>query len=84
MNAEKIITSLKVCSCAGSCGRCYRNEERENRYMDSTFNICDCKNLLMRDAIALIEEQKKQLAEWEKYTGFLVAHGAFDLIDDGK
>ena len=38
----------------------------------------------MRDAIALIEEQKKQLAEWEKYTGFLAAHGAFDLIDDGK
>lgn len=77
MNAEKIITSLKVCSYAGSCGGCYRNT-------GFPFNIGDCKNLLMRDAIALIEEQKKQLAEWEKYTGFLAAHGAFDLIDDGK
>lgn len=32
---------------------------------------------LLREAADVIEEQARQLKEWEKYTGFLYVHGFF-------
>lgn len=32
---------------------------------------------LLREAADVIEEQVRQLKEWEKYTGFLYSHGFF-------
>ena len=84
MDEEKILNALKICGGAGSCGGCYRDEEFQNRYGDSSFNICTCKNKLMLDAAALIERQNRMLKEWEKHGAFLFAHSAFDLVDDGK
>ena len=84
MDAEKILTALKICGGAGSCGGCYRDEEFQSRYGDSSFNICTCKNKLMLDAATLIEKQQEKMKEWEKHGSFLFAHGMFDLVDDGK
>ena len=72
INKDKVVMALRCnlnfadradCSaCAYSCSKSTHISVQAN---------------LLADALALIEKQAEQLKEWQKYAGFLYAHGFF-------
>ena len=72
---EKVIKGLECCKIPFT--KCYNGG-------CPYFENDGCKARLKGDALALIEKQAEQLKEWEKYTGFLWAHGFFRDKEDSE
>ena len=71
MDIDKLVTLLAVCPDAEyGCSQC---AFRHSLY---------CRMDLMREAASVINKQRRQLNEWNKYASFLAAHGMLEITDE--
>ena len=70
MDVDKLVTLLAVCPDAEyGCSQCECRASLR------------CRESLMREAASVIQRQKMQLEEWDKFTPFLAAHGMLEPVE---
>lgn len=69
LDVDKLVTMLAVCPDAEyGCSQCECRSSLR------------CRESLMREAASVIQRQKMQLEEWDKFTPFLAAHGMLESV----
>jgi len=70
MDVDRLATLLSVCPDAEyGCSQCELQADLR------------CRESLMREAASVIERQKLQLKEWDKFTPFLASHGMLEYVE---